>query len=179
MIYLNYIKKINDKTKIALLLFFDFILIAFSIYLTEVIYLGYLSKISNALLLYFFINFSFYCVLSFVFKIYKQLNRFFGLHYIQNIFVVTILITIFLFLFKFIYDFRYLNSYFIILQNLLFLLLITISRTVIQKLYFHNSNPDQNQINTVIFGAGSDGINLYRKLKNKIFWHLLMRILIK
>ena len=81
-------------------------------------------------------------------------------------FIVIVLIIVFLYSSKIIYDFRYLNANFIILQNLLFLSSIVLSRIIIQKLYFHETNLKKSKVNTIIFGAGNDGINLYRRLKN-------------
>ncbi len=166
MSFLNYFRGINFQTKILFLIFFDFFLILCSSFLTEIIYLGYVPQIANALFLYIILAILFYSIFSFYFKIYKQLNRFFGLYLLQNIFIVTVLIIVFLYSSKIIYDFRYLNANFIILQNLLFLFLIVLSRITIQKLYFHETNLKKNKINTIIFGAGNDGINLYRRLKN-------------
>ena len=93
------------------------------------------------------------------------MNRFFGIYYLQNVFLVITSVSLSLILFKFIFDFRYLNLNFIILQGLVLLILITISRVFIQRLYFHKSENGQNKYNTLIFGAGSEGINLYRRLK--------------
>ena len=165
MRFLNFFRQINLQTKILLLLLFDFFLIASSSFLTEIIYLGYIPILANALFLYIFIYVISYSFFSYFFKVYKQLNRFFGIYYLQNVFLAISLSSLSLFLFKFIYDFRYLNLNFVILQSLTFLILITILRVFIQKLYFHNSKSDQNKFNTIIFGAGSEGINLYRRLK--------------
>ncbi len=165
MSYLNFFRQINYQAKILLLLIFDFFLISISSFLTEIIYLGYLPRLADALFLYIFIYVIFYSFFSYFFKVYKLLNRFFGIYYLQNVFLVISLASVSLFLFKFIFDFRYLNLNFIILQGLILLILITSSRVFIQKLYFHNTEKNQNKVNTIIFGAGSEGINLYRSLK--------------
>ncbi|MAZ07089.1 MAG: hypothetical protein CMM99_01295 [Rickettsiales bacterium] len=165
MSYLNFFRKINYQAKILFLLLFDFFLILISSFLTEIIYLGYIPRLADALFLYIFIYLIFYSFFSYFFKVYKLLNRFFGLYYLQNVFLVISLASLSLFLFKFIFDFRYLNLNFIILQGLILLILITSSRVFIQKLYFHNTEKNQNKFNTIIFGAGSEGINLYRSLK--------------
>ena len=52
MSFLNYIRRINLQTKILFLIFFDFFLILCSTFLTEIIYLGYVPQIANALFLY-------------------------------------------------------------------------------------------------------------------------------
>lgn len=166
MTFLDFFRKINYQAKILLLVLFDFFLIVASSFLTEIIYLGYVPLAANALILYIFLYIVIYLILSHLFKVYKQLNRFFGIYYLQNISKVISLVVIFLFVFKIIYDFRYLNINFIVLQNLLFLILVFVSRIFIQKLYFHNSSFNKEKINTIIFGAGFEGINLYRKLQN-------------
>ena len=165
MSYLNFFRQVNYQTKILLLFLFDVFLISISSFLTEIIYLGYVPRLANALFLYIFVYVIFYSFFSYFFKVYKQLNRFFGIYYLQNVFLVITSVSLSLILFKFIFDFRYLNLNFIILQGLVLLILITISRVFIQRLYFHKTENGQNKYNTLIFGAGSEGINLYRRLK--------------
>ena len=102
MNYLNFFRQINYQAKILLLLIFDFFLISISSFLTEIIYLGYIPRLADALFLYIFIYVIFYSVFSYFFKVYKLLNRFFGLYYLQNIFLVISL---------FQYRYFYLNLY--------------------------------------------------------------------
>ena len=165
MIFINYFRNVNYQLKVLFLLILDYALIFTSSFLTEILYLGYLPKLANALFLYIFIYIGFYTVSSYFFQVYKQLNRFFGIYYIQKLFSAISVVTVFLISFKFIYEFRYLNLNFIILQSLIFFILISTMRLVVQRLYFHRTDTDKNKFNSVIFGAGSEGINLYRRLK--------------
>ena len=130
MSYLNFFRQVNYQTKILLLFLFDVFLISISSFLTEIIYLGYVPRLANALFLYIFVYVIFYSFFSYFFKVYKQLNRFFGIYYLQNVFLVITSVSLSLILFKFIFDFRYLNLNFIILQGLVLLILITISRVL-------------------------------------------------
>ncbi|MDB3983189.1 SDR family NAD(P)-dependent oxidoreductase, partial [Candidatus Pelagibacter sp.] len=70
-----------------------------------------------------------------------------------------------LYLLNYFYSIRYFNLNFIILQNLLLFLIIFLSRILLQKIYFHNFKAKKN-INVIIFGAGSYGVNLYQNLKH-------------
>lgn len=172
MSFINKIKNLNFNLKILILIVFDFFLIFFSSYFTEIIYLSYIPKIANSLLLYVGVSIFFFSFYTYLYKFYIQLNRFFGIYYIQKIFFVVLSISISTYLFNYLYSNRYFNLNFIILQNLLLFLSIFFSRIVLQKIYFHNFKLKKN-INVVIFGAGSYGVNLYQNLKHNNEFNLI------
>ena len=60
MSFINKIKNLNFNLKILILIVFDFFLIFFSSYFTEIIYLSYIPKIANALLLYIGVSIFFF-----------------------------------------------------------------------------------------------------------------------
>lgn len=162
---LEKIKNLRLQSKVIILITFDILLIFISSYISEIIYLTYLAKVAKSLLLYSTISIIFFSIYSLIFKFYSQLNRYFGIYHLQKILILVLLLAASLYLFKYIYDLRYLNLNFIILQNLILFLFISLSRYTLQVLYFHRSQP-KKKINSIIFGAGSDGINFYRNLKN-------------
>jgi len=163
---LSSIKNLKFAYKLFLLIFFDIFNLSLSVYLSEIIYLGYVPPVAKSLILYFIILNIYYFFFASILRLYKQLNRFFGIYNIQNLLLISILITLSLLLTKKFIDIRYFNLNFIILQNLLFILIFSTSRMILQKIFFHEGSLNQKKINTIIFGAGNEGINFYRKIKN-------------
>lgn len=165
MDFLQKIKIIKYEFKIFLLIILDIFILFCSVYLTEIIYLGYISPLAKSLILYFIFLIVYYFIFAYVLKLYKQLNRFFGLYNIQNLLILITFVSISLFLTNKLINLRYLNLNFIILQNLIFLILFAVFRIFLQRIYFKNINFLKNKINAIIFGAGVDGINFYRTSK--------------
>ena len=157
---------IEWKYKIIFLILFDAGIVAFSSIAAEYISLGYFSAISKSLLLYICVILPVSISYLYFFKIYKILNRYFGLDFIQKLLLATALSALTIFLFKYIYNFRNLNLNFIFLQNFLFFILIFCSRFLIKKIYFYEKNFDKNKEHCVIFGAGAAGVSFHRNLKN-------------
>ena len=160
------LSSIELKYKIIFLILFDVGVVAFSSIAAEYIALGYFSAISRSLLLYIFIISPVSIAYLYFFKIYKILNRYFGLDFIQKLLLATALSALTIFLFKYIYNFRNLNFNFIFLQSSLFFILIFFSRFTIKLIYFYEKNLDKNKEHCVIFGAGAAGVSFHRNLKN-------------
>lgn len=160
------LSSIEWKYKIIFLILFDAGIVAFSSIAAEYISLGYFSAISKSLLLYICVILPVSISYLYFFKIYKILNRYFGLDFIQKLLLATALSALTIFLFKYIYNFRNLNLNFIFLQNFLFFILIFCSRFLIKKIYFYEKNFDKNKEHCVIFGAGAAGVSFHRNLKN-------------
>jgi len=161
-------RTIERKYKIAFLVFLDVLIVAFSSIVAEYISLGYVSAISKSLLLYIIIITPITVTYIYFFKIYKVLNRYLGLDFVEKVLLITVLSSVTIFFFKYIYNFRNININFILFQNFLFLLLILLSRFLLKKIYFHEDSLENNKRKEccVIFGAGAVGVNLYRSLKN-------------
>jgi len=153
--------------KITFLFFLDIFIVVLSSILAEYISLGYVSAISKSLLLYIIIITPITITYIYFFKIYRVLNRYLGLDFVEKILLITALSSVTIFFVKYIYNFRNININFIILQNFLFFLLILLSRFFLKKIYFHEDNFEKNKKeHCVIFGAGAVGVNFYRSLKN-------------
>jgi FlaA1/EpsC-like NDP-sugar epimerase len=169
MYLINQFRRIERNYKIAFLFFLDIFIVLLSSILAEYISLGYVSAISKSLLLYTIIITPITITYIYFFKIYRVLNRYLGLDFVEKILLIAALSSATIFFVKYIYNFRNLNINFIILQNFLFFLLILLSRFLIKKIYFYKDSFEKNKEKKeccVIFGAGAVGVNLYRNLKN-------------
>jgi len=97
---LSSIKNLKFAYKLFLLIFFDIFNLSLSVYLSEIIYLGYVPPVAKSLILYFIILNIYYFFFASILRLYKQLNRFFGIYNIQNLLLISILITLSLLLTK-------------------------------------------------------------------------------
>jgi FlaA1/EpsC-like NDP-sugar epimerase len=162
--FYNQLINLSRPIKIILILIVDVVCVSISSYLAQVIMLGYLPPVSKVLILYIFIASSFLVLICYISNAYQYIYRFFALRESVSLFITTNFVILLLYLIGLFFELNFFKLNYIIFQNLFFFIFANGWRVFFKYLNATRSQKNNNLANCVIFGAGNDGLLMYKKL---------------